>query len=112
MGRAADKRPKDRGDGVQDIPGSRGAGRRGINTEDDGGGTEFQGYTEKTGALPISREGIGKGVTGGAPPNPSRRGKRGVGVGGRQGRRGKRSQDLQDGLSRESSTKALPSQRV
>ena len=79
---------------------------------DDGGGTEFQGEAAVAGALPRVREGIGEGVTGGSPPNPARRGERGVGVGGRQGSQGRKSQDFQDGVSHEIRTKSLPSRRV
>ena len=57
---------------------SQGAGRRGVHTADGGGGTEFQGETTGMGALTGVREVIGEGVTGGAPPNPERRGERGV----------------------------------
>ena len=55
---------------MQAIPGSQGAGRQDIHTADDGGGTDFQGEAAVTGALPVVREGIDEGVTGGAPPNP------------------------------------------
>ena len=40
------------------------------------------------GLIPRVREGVGKGVTGDAPPNPARRGLRGVGVERRQDRGG------------------------
>ena len=92
--------------------GSRGAGIRGLHTADYGVGTEFQGKTAGTGALPGVWEGTDEGVTGGATSNPERRGKRGVGVGGRREIRGQKFQDLQDGISREGSTKVLTSQRV
>ena len=55
---------------------------------------------------------IGGGFTGGAPPNPARRGKMGVGGVGQQGSRGRQYQDFQDGVSCESRTEDLPSQRV
>ena len=71
------------GGGVQAMPVSRGAGRRGLHTAYDRVGTQFQGETAGTGALTGVREGTGKGVDGGAPPNPARRVKRGVGAGGR-----------------------------
>ena len=77
MGRAAEKHPQDRGDGIQTMPGSRGTGRQGLHTADDGGGAvDFQGDTAVTGALPIVWEVIGEGVTGDAPPNSAWRGER------------------------------------
>ena len=97
---------------MQAIPGIRGAGRRGLHTADDRGGKEFQGETAGTGALPGMREGIGKGVTGGAPPNPARRGKRGDGGGEQQGRQWQRAQDFRDEVSHKIRTKTLPSLRV
>ena len=100
---------QDRGDRVQAMPGRQVAGRRGVHTADDGGGTDFQGETVRTGALPGVWEETGKGVTGGAPPKSARHSKRGVGEGGRQGSRGRKSQDLQDGVSCEGRTKALTS---
>ena len=51
---------------------------------DDRVGTEFQGETAGTGALPEMRERTGEGVTSGAPSNPARHGERGVGTGRRQ----------------------------
>ena len=57
-------------------------GRQVLHMADDRVGDEFQGDKAGTGALPGVREGIGKGVTGGAPPNPSRRGEGGLGAGG------------------------------
>ena len=65
---------------MQAIPGIWGTLRRGLHTADYRGGTEFQGETAGTGALPGVREGTGEGVTCGAPPNPSRIGERGVGA--------------------------------
>ena len=82
LGRAADKHSKNRGDGVPAMPGGQGAVRRGLHTENDRGGTELQGEAVVEGDISILREGICKGVTGGAPPNPARRGKMGVGEGG------------------------------
>ena len=55
---------------MKSIPVIRVAVRRGLNTTDDGGGTEFQVDTAGMGALPRVRGVIGEGVTGGAPPNP------------------------------------------
>ena len=40
------------------------------------------------------REIFSEGITGGAPPNPERHDKRGVGAGGRQGRQGIRYQEF------------------
>ena len=81
-----DRHPQDRGDVVQAMPVIQGLGRQGLHAADDGGGAEFQGETAVTVAMSVVREVIGKGVTGGAPPNPARHGKRGVRAGGRQGR--------------------------
>ena len=89
-----DKRPQDRGGGVRDMTGNRGAGRQVLHLEDDMGGEELQGAAAAAAAMSGVREGIDKGVTGDAPPNPARRGERGVGVRGRQSRRGRRSQNL------------------
>ena len=68
------------------MPGNRGVGRRGLQTANYGGGAKLQGETAVEGDLPGVREELGKGVTGGAPPNLAWIGKRGVGVGGRRGR--------------------------
>ena len=76
---------------MQAMPGSRGAGRRGLQIVDDWGGTKFQGETEGAGAMPGVQEGIVEGVPGGAPPNSERRGEMGVGAGGKRGRWGKRA---------------------
>ena len=100
-GGAAKRRPQDREDGVQAMTGSRGAGRRGLHILDDMGGKEFQVETSGTGDLPGVREETGKGITDGAPQNPTRRGKRGIGAGGQRGSRGRKSQDLKCGISRE-----------
>ena len=94
------------------MPGIWDADRRGIHTADDGGGAELQVETAGMGAMPRMREGIGKGVTTGAPPKPLRRGEGRVRTGGRQRRRGQKSHDLKDDVSHESRTKSLPSQRV
>ena len=94
------------------MPGRQGTGRQGLHTEDNGGGTEFQGETAGTGTLTGVRGGNREGVTGGALPNPARRDERGVGAGGKQGSQGRQSQDLQDGYSRKNRTDELPSQRV
>ena len=77
------KRPQDRGDGVQAMPGIRSVVRRGLHTADDRVGTKFQGDTAGTVVLPGVLEGTGEGVTGDAPPNTARCGERGVGAGGR-----------------------------
>ena len=77
-----------------------------------GGGTEFQGETVGTCALPGVREEIGEGVTGGTPPNSARCGARGVREGEQRGKWGQLSQDFQDGVSRKIGTEALPSRRV
>ena len=71
------------------MPNSRGAGRRGLHTANNRGGTELKGEAAGEGSLSRVWEGLGKGVTGGAPPNPARRAERGVGARGRRGRRGK-----------------------
>ena len=97
---------------MQAILGIWGAGRGRLHMADDRVGTGFQGDTAVTGAMTGVREGIYKGFTGGAPPKPTRRGKRGIGSGGRQGRRRQQAQDFQDSVSRDSRTDALPSQRV
>ena len=89
---------------MKDMTGSQGAGRQGLHMADNGKGTNYQGDTAGAGALTGVREGIGKRVNGGAPPNPARRGKRGFGAGGQRGRRGQKAQDFQD--------KDLPSRRV
>ena len=64
MGSTTEKLPKDRGDGVPAMPGSRGAGRRGIHLEDNRGGEEIQGVAAGAGAMPVVQEGVCKGVTG------------------------------------------------
>ena len=79
---------------------------------DDGGGKDFQGETAGKVALPGVREGTGKGVAGGAPPNPARRDKQGVGVGGRREIRGQQSKYLQDYVLREIRNKALLSRMI
>ena len=84
-----DKRYLNLGDGVPTILGIQGMGRRGLHTENDGRGAELQVEAEGEGAISRVREGISKGVTGGAPPNPAGRGKRGVGAGGRRVRWGR-----------------------
>ena len=56
---------------MQSIMGSQGAGRRGLHTVDDRGGTEFQGEKTGTGDMTGVREGTGEGVTDDAPPKPS-----------------------------------------
>ena len=84
---------------MQEIIVIRGAGKQGLHTEDDGGGTEFQGETERTGVLPGVQEGTGEGVTGGALPNPERRGEGGVEEGVQQESRWKQAQELQDLVS-------------
>ena len=73
---------------MQAMTGSQGAGRRGLHTMDDRGGTDFQGEKSGTGVLNVVREGIGEGVPGGAPQNSARRIERGIGAGGQQGSRG------------------------
>ena len=62
---------------------------------------EGQGFKERQREMVPARiaVGIGKGVPGGAPPNPSRLGERGVGVGVGRGRLRQRSQDLHGGVS-------------
>ena len=62
--------------------------RRVLHPADDGGGTEFQGEIEGTGALNGVQKVIGEGVAGGSLPNPSRNGERGVGAGGKLVRQG------------------------
>ena len=79
---------------MQAMPGIRGTGSQGLHTADERVKAELQGETEVAGAMPRVREGDGGGVTGGAPPNPARRGKRGVRTGGRRRIRGRRSQNL------------------
>ena len=74
---------ENRGDGVPPIPDGRGTGRQSLYPEDDGDGEELQGATVGVGELPGVREGLGKGITGCAPPNPARRGEWGTGAGGR-----------------------------
>ena len=64
---------------MQALPGGRGEVRQGLQLEDDRRGEELQGAEAGSGAMPIVREVVGKDVTGDAPPNPARRGKRGVG---------------------------------
>ena len=83
------KHPQDCGNGVEAMPGNRGAGRRGLHTADDRVSTEFQGETVGTGAMNRVREGSGKWVTCGAPPNPERNGKREGVIGGQQGIQGR-----------------------
>ena len=60
---------------------------------------EFQVETVGVGALPEVWEVTSEGVTGGAPPNPARRGKSGVGAGGQGGSQRRQAQDLQDCVS-------------
>ena len=55
---------------MQVIPVSRGVGRQGLHPEDDRGGEELQGAAAVAAAIPGVREGVGKGVTGDAPPKP------------------------------------------
>ena len=99
-----DKRPQDHGYVVQAIPVRRGVVRRGLHPENNRGGEEIQGVVAGAGGMTGVREVVGKGVTGDAPPNPARRGERGVGIRWQQGRRGRRALNLQIGLSCEGMT--------
>ena len=54
---------------MQAMMGSRGTGRQGLHMVDDSRGTDLQGETAGTGALPRVWEGLGEGVNGDAPPN-------------------------------------------
>ena len=63
------------------MKGSRGMGRLGLHSADDRVGMEFQGKVAGASALPGVQEVIDKGIIGVVPPNPSHRGKRGVGEG-------------------------------
>ena len=97
---------------MQAMTGSRGAGRRGLNPEDDRGGEELQGVVSGAGDMLGVQEGVDKGVNSDAPPNPARCGKRGVGIRRPRGRRGQQYQNLQIDVSREGRTYTLPIPRV
>ena len=58
----------------------------------------IQGEAAGACALPGLREGFGKGVTGCAPPNPSRRSEGGTGAEGRRIIRGQQAQGVHDGI--------------
>ena len=74
----ADKHQKNCGDGLPTMPGGRCKGRQILHTEDDGIGAELKVEVAGAGALSGVQGGLGKGVTGYAPPNPERRDERGV----------------------------------
>ena len=79
---------KNSGDGMPSITGSQVTGRRSIYLEDDGGGAELQGDTERTVQLPQMWEIPENRVTGYALPNPERCGEGSYSTGKRRGRRG------------------------
>ena len=77
LGGTVEKLQENRGYGLPTIPGGWITSKQSLHTADDKGGEELLGEAEGAGALYILTEGIGEGVTGFAPPNPSRRGKMG-----------------------------------
>ena len=58
------------GYGLPAMPGSLGMVRQGLHMEDDGGGAKLQGVAAGDVDLSGVWEGLSKGVTGVAPPNP------------------------------------------
>ena len=54
-----DEHPKDHGDGVQAVPGGRGAGRRGLHLENDGRWEEIQRAAAVVDTMPRVQEGAG-----------------------------------------------------
>ena len=94
------------------MPGDRGTGRQSLYLADDRGGEKPQGEAAGAGELPGVREGLGEGVTGCAPPNPTRHREGGTGEEGRRRRRGRQAKGAQDGVLDKGRADILPSRGV